>query len=160
MKMKSLLSLLLVMGIAVSFAQPERDAARRDAEALYKKEDALINAGKMNAFMNLFTEDFRYVDQQGKRMNRNQFFAMVKSGMGMSGMKVSNRVWNVQLQDKELAVWVQMEFHWKERKNGRTVPMKATSRFCDTLRMTDEGWKFSYCQELPVDEHWTFKTDK
>lgn len=160
MKLKWMLSLMLIVGAGAAMAQPEVFAARHQATAMYRIADGAINRGDFKTFFMMFAPDFHAVDLQGKKSNFGQF----KAGIGkqlktMRDIHIHTRVWNVQLQNKEIAVWVQEELSWKQMTKGRWVPMTYTSRYCDTIRRDGDRWFYTYSQALPMDETWSFKTN-
>lgn len=150
---------LALLAVCGAFAQPEDNAMRRSIAAYYTKLASLISAKNIAACANMVTGDYVSVDTEGKSRDRAACIAMWKEGMAMMDkVKCTIRLRHVQLQTKEASAWYEMVWEVTMKQNGKTVPMKVTQRFCDTLRMSGSTWKASYCMELMTNEPWNFPT--
>ncbi len=157
MKLTVAFTALLVVATSNALAQAERNRDRQMAEAFYAKADRLFSSGNLAAWYDIFSPDVYFADTQGKRMDLSQFKQMIAS-MGWKYVQVTTTVRNVQLQNQEMAVWVERKMNYRVHLNSSWVPMTQTARYAETLVQSGAGWKITSCQQLVTDEPWTFKT--
>ena len=158
--MKLTIAIALAVVSAHGLAQGENHAVRKQAEAFFMKADMMMNSNRAGDFANLLHPSFVWVGLQGERMTAKQFKAAVTNWSRTSRkMNSKTRIHNVQLQDMEVVVWTQQVITYEAKRNGKWMPIKDTTRWAETLRMTDGGWKLAFSQQLPMDEKWSFKTN-
>ena len=158
MKMQKLLiAVLLGMFAALSVAQPEDAALRKDAEAFMARAEKLVASGSPQLW-SLFHPNYTAVDTQGKRKNlaefKQQWGQMAASTKDLS---IKLNVKHVRGNENEAFLWVEEVLHFTARENGRWIKKVSTTRWAETIVKTSTGWRFMYSQELPMDEPWPFK---
>ncbi len=128
-------------------------------EAVFAKMDSAIAKQDMKTFFGMFVPGYYMVDKNGKNMTHAEFRANIE-GMLKSTVSVKSktRVYNVQLMDTEVVVWMQQEMSWVQKVNGANQTGRSTTRWAESLVRRDGAWKFKSSQELFTDEPWTFKT--
>lgn len=160
MKTKQIFVAILALFAIQAFAQGEKAGLRKDVETFFAKFDANIGAGNLPGLFSMYSPAYYSVDTQGKRTAWAQWKAGVSQMSKMTkNAKSKIMVKNVQLQEGEVVAWIQQEFWYSVKEGNRWVTKKSTSRWAETLKPTDGGFRFISSQELMTNEPWTFKTN-
>lgn len=148
----------LVLAIATTaFGQAEDPQLRKDIIGMYRLFEQKYNAADFKGAVGLLHKGFTMVDRNGNRSDYAQTKgAILGIPSIMRNAKCVNRVVHVRGNGNEAYAWVETVFTWTPGTSGKATSLKKTLRYADTLRMTSEGWKWFYRQELPTDEPWPF----
>lgn len=149
--------LLACTFVSAALGQAEDPQLRLDIIRMYRLFEQRYNAADFKGAVGLLHKGFTMVDQNGNRSDyvqtKNAILAIPSM---MRNAKCVNRVVHVRGNGNEAYAWVESVFTWTSGASGKASSLKKTLRYADTLRMTTEGWKWFYRQELPTDEPWPF----
>lgn len=150
-------TIIVLSAACTAFGQAEDPQLRKDIIGMYRQFEQKYNAGDFKGTIGYLHKGFTMVDRNGNRSNFVETkAALLGTPTMMRNAKCVSRVVHVRGNGNEAYAWVESVFTWVSGSTGKGTALKKTMRFADTLRMTPEGWKWFYRQELPTDEPWPF----
>lgn len=150
-------TLLALIVAGTAYSQAEDPQLRKDIIGMYRLFEQKYNAGDFKGAVGYLHRGFTMVDRNGLRNNYAETKAAILAIPSMMrSAKCVSRVVHVRGNGNEAYAWVESVFTWTPGTTGKATALKKTLRYADTLRMTSEGWKWFYRQELPTDEPWPF----
>lgn len=150
MKLRFLLSALLLAIPIVAMSQPENPALRREIEGVYKKFDAAYSKKDIEGMMALLHGSYVHVDPNGFTSNKAQMKKAQEEALSeihsIKSKCVVNAIYD---HGSEVVAWITMTVDSKFDDGEKLISSRFTMKFAETLVKTEKGWQITFSQVLP-----------